>query len=139
MLGRDKIDSKQRPSWIPGTVEGVTDEMISRFFNPKSEYLANAPKLETPGDLTKKQTQPMRYGLPTEDEVGELVRGVHKSGGTMMLTLDELVGKFSDLRPGKMGVKEKVQEIASRRCSVVDNADGNFVWLKWKHGPRLKW
>jgi 3-hydroxyisobutyryl-CoA hydrolase len=36
-----------------------------------------------------------------------------------------------------MGVKEKVLEVAKRRCGVEDNADGNAIWLKWKHEPAL--
>jgi hypothetical protein len=26
-----------------------------------------------------------------------------------------------------------VLEVVQRKCNVVDNADGNFQWLKWKH------
>lgn len=77
----------------------------------------------------------MKYALPTEDEIGTMVRGSHNSGGGTGIRLDELVSKFNDLRPGKMGVKEKVIEVARRKCEVVDNKDGNFVWLKWKHTP----
>lgn len=75
----------------------------------------------------------MQYALPSEEEIGSVVRGSHKSGGSKGLRLDELIARFEDLRGGKMGVKEKVTEVVSRKCEVVDNADGNFVWLKWKY------
>jgi hypothetical protein len=26
-----------------------------------------------------------------------------------------------------------VLEVVQRKCDIVDNADGNFQWLKWKH------
>jgi 3-hydroxyisobutyryl-CoA hydrolase len=75
----------------------------------------------------------MKYALPTEDEIGTMVRGSHTSGGGTGISLDELLSKFNVLRQGKMGVKEKVREVVHRKCEVVDNVDGNFVWLKWKH------
>ena len=77
----------------------------------------------------------MKYALPTEDEIGSVVRGSHSSGGGTGIRLDELVSRFHDLRQGKMGVKGKVLEVAKRKCEIVDNEDGNFVWLKWKHSP----
>jgi 3-hydroxyisobutyryl-CoA hydrolase len=77
----------------------------------------------------------MKYALPTEEEIGSVVRGSHSSGGTTGLRLEELISKFKDLRGEKMGVEEKVLEVAKRKCEIVDNSDGNFVWLKWKHVP----
>jgi len=79
----------------------------------------------------------MKFALPTDEEIGAVVRGTHSSGGTTGITLDELLSRFEQLRQGKMGVREKVLEVAQRRCQTVDNADGNYVWLKWNHGrPR---
>lgn len=76
----------------------------------------------------------MKYTLPTEDEIGAMVRGSHNAGGGTGISLNELVAKFKDLRPGKLGVEEKVREVAQRKCDVVDNGgDGNAVWLKWRH------
>ncbi|KAF8651425.1 hypothetical protein AX16_004727 [Volvariella volvacea WC 439] len=126
--------TSNRPQWSPNTLEEVTDEIVSRFFDKSSPFLKNVPALEFPESVLKQQlSPPMRYALPTEEEIGQVVRGSHSSGGSMGLQLDELVGKFADLRPGKLGVREKVLEVAKRRCEIVDNADGNFVWLKWKH------
>ncbi|TFK76353.1 3-hydroxyisobutyryl-CoA hydrolase [Pluteus cervinus] len=136
VLGGGKEKKDERPNWSPSTVDGVTDEIVSRFFEGSSSFLSNVPTLDIPEVFAKKiSLQPMKFGLPTEEEIGTVVRGEHKTGGTMGMTLDELVGKFGNLRPGKLGVKEKILEVASRRCEIVDNADGNFVWLKWKSAP----
>ncbi|EEB89211.1 hypothetical protein MPER_12715 [Moniliophthora perniciosa FA553] len=62
-----------------------------------------------------------------------MVTGDHPSGANSGLTEDELVDKFNALYDGKVGVKEKVLEVARRRCQLVDNADGNRVWLQWRH------
>ena len=83
--------------------------------------------------LTAKEKNPMRYTLPTEKEIGTMVLGSHHASGKAGLKLEELVSKFEHLRRGKHGVKEKILEVAQRKCEIVDNADGNFQWLKWKH------
>ncbi|KAF9469221.1 3-hydroxyisobutyryl-coenzyme A hydrolase [Collybia nuda] len=127
----DKI--KERPQWSPDALNEVSDEIVSRFFSPSSPYLSSVPTLTIPKHLSSGTSKPMKYALPTEDEIGTMVRGSHISGGGTGIRLDELVSKFNNLRPGKMGVKEKVLEVAHRKCEVVDNKDGNFVWLKWKH------
>lgn len=111
---------------------------MNRFFDPRSTYLASTPELEIPessarGDLPA----PSKFALPTEEEIGQVVCGSHRSGGVTSIRLDELVTRFNDLRSGKMGVREKVLEVAQRRCDIEDNGDGNAVWLKWRHEPTL--
>jgi 3-hydroxyisobutyryl-CoA hydrolase len=109
-------------------------EVLSKFFSPDSLYCSLTPKLTIPDHLVSgKETNPMRHGLPTEKEIGRMVRGSDHSSGGSGLRLDELVAKFEDLRRGKRGVREKVLEVAERKCEIVDNSDGNFQWLKWKH------
>jgi len=75
----------------------------------------------------------MRFALPTEEEIGSIVMGTHVSGGGLGVRFDELLARFAEIRPGKLGVKEKVLEVVQRKCELTDNADGNRVWLKWKH------
>ena len=75
----------------------------------------------------------MRFCLPTEKEIGAMVRGIHHASGKAGLTQDELISKFERLRKGKHGVREKIIEVVQRKCDIVDNADGNFRWLKWRH------
>ena len=126
--------TEERPRWSPATLNEISDEIVSRFFDPNSPYLPLVATLTIPPHLTA-TGKPMKYALPTEDEIGSVVRGSHTSGGGTGLRIDELLSKFNDLRQGKLGVKEKILEVVSRKCDIVDNGDGNFVWLKWKHMP----
>lgn len=75
----------------------------------------------------------MKFALPSEKEIETVVTGSHRSGGEMSLQMDEVVSRFGEMRGGKMGVKEKIYEVIKRRCELIDNADGNRVWVKWKH------
>lgn len=129
----DKI--RERPAWLPNTLEEVSDaDIVSKFFLKDSPYLSSAPKITVPDYLSMaKERDPMRYALPTEKEIGTMVRGSHHASGRAGLKMVELISKFEDLRQGKHGVKEKILEVAQRKCEIVDNADGNFQWLKWKH------
>ncbi|KDR81742.1 hypothetical protein GALMADRAFT_135147 [Galerina marginata CBS 339.88] len=125
---------KERPGWSPSTLEDVTPDIISRFFDPKSSFLTPAPSLSVPAELTSGTiSNPFKYVLPTEEEIGSVVTGSHASGGGLAFRFDELLARFAELRPGKMGVKEKLLEVVQRRCELTDNQDGNRVWLKWKH------
>lgn len=80
-------------------------------------------------------SDPAKYALPTEAEIRLVVNGSHQSGGSTKIRLDELVERFNSLRAGKLGVREKVLEVAQRKCIMEDNADGNRVWLTWKEHP----
>jgi 3-hydroxyisobutyryl-CoA hydrolase len=121
------------PSWSPATLKEVTSEIVSRFFEPESPYLEGAPELTIPEEGPDRLSNAMKFALPSENEIGSVVIGQHRSGGEMSLRIDELLGRFAELRPGKMGMKEKIIEVIERRCDLIDNADGNRVWLKWKH------
>ncbi|KAL0946804.1 hypothetical protein HGRIS_012975 [Hohenbuehelia grisea] len=122
--------TKARPSWSPNNLDAVTPAIVSKFFDARSPFLQSAPRIAvSQGSST---VRPMQYALPSEETIGAMVRGSHSKGGNTSMKLDELLAKFEDLCGGKKGVKEKVIEVAHRRCNVVDNSDGNFVWLKWK-------
>jgi 3-hydroxyisobutyryl-CoA hydrolase len=127
--------TSERPAWSPADLTDVSDAEIMRtFFSADSPYLSSVPKLTVPEYLsTAKEKNPMRYALPTEQEIESMVLGSHYSSGKSGIKMEELVSKFEDLRPGKLGVKEKVLEVAKRKCEIVDNSDGNFQWLKWRH------
>jgi len=127
------VHKSKEPSWSPASLKEVTSSIVSRFFEPESPYLAGAPKLTISDEASDRVSDAMRFALPSEKEIGSVVMGQHSSGGEMSLQMEELLGRFGELRPGKMGVKEKIVEVIERRCDLIDNADGNRVWLKWKH------
>jgi len=127
--------TSERPNWSPDTLRKISDEdVFYKFFSQDSPYRFATPKLTIPNHLSSaKETNPMRYTLPTEKDIGRMVRGSDRSSGGSGMKLNELVAKFEDLRQGKRGVREKVLEVVERKCEIVDNSDGNFQWLKWKH------
>ncbi|KAG6851294.1 hypothetical protein H0H93_011730 [Arthromyces matolae] len=131
---KNKVD---RPEWSPSSYKDVSEDIVGRFFAKKSPFLVGAPTLSISEALRNQEASNRKlhqYALPTEDEIGAMVRGSHNAGATTGITLDELISTFENLRKGKIGVREKVTEVAQRKCEVVDNGgDGNFVWLKWKH------
>ncbi|KAJ7572054.1 3-hydroxyisobutyryl-coenzyme A hydrolase isoform 1 [Mycena floridula] len=120
--------SKDRALWNPSTYSEVTDEIVARFFD-SSEYLAHAPVLDLPGH---KELLGNTFGLPTQQQIKEVIQGVPPLGGSMGMTFDELLQVFDEHYQGKLGVTKKVTEVVARRCDVVDNSDGNFVWLRWR-------
>jgi len=137
---------KERPNWSPASLKDVSAQVVANFFEPESRYLTLAPELNIPAELSTDTKQnpmkylpnPMKYALPTEEEIGSVITGTHASGGGGSVQFEELLKRFADLRPGKLGVKEKIYEVVQRRCDLTDNADGNWVWLKWKHLPKEK-
>ncbi|KAG6833647.1 hypothetical protein H0H87_002843 [Tephrocybe sp. NHM501043] len=133
------LDKKrnERPAWSPSSHKDVSEEIVARFFAEDSPYLSGVPSLTVSEFLRKQEAsnlKPHKFALPKEDEIGALVRGSHSAGGATGISLDELVSAVENLRNGKLGVQEKVLEVAHRKCQIQDNGgDGNFVWLKWKH------
>jgi 3-hydroxyisobutyryl-CoA hydrolase len=72
-----------------------------------------------------------RYALPTENAIRDVITGEDPDSGAMGYTVEDLLEYFHDSRKGKIGVNEKVLEVVRRKTTVVDNNDGNFVWLRW--------
>ncbi|KAJ7217127.1 3-hydroxyisobutyryl-CoA hydrolase [Mycena pura] len=129
--------SKDRPDWNPSRLEDVTEEIVDRFFSPGSPYLRDASAigdgLSNDGSVARgpsERTQ-LRFALPTENDIRDVITGLDPASGDMGYTLDDLLEYYHDKRAGKLGVSEKVLEVVRRKTTVVDNNDGNFVWLRW--------
>jgi 3-hydroxyisobutyryl-CoA hydrolase len=71
----------------------------------------------------------MHFALPTESEIGEVVRGDHPTSGSFVVTFEEVIGRFEAMKEGKQGVRPKISEVVARRCDV-DQLSGA---LKWKY------
>ncbi|KZT69806.1 3-hydroxyisobutyryl-CoA hydrolase [Daedalea quercina L-15889] len=125
----------ERPNWKPGKINEVTDEFIQKSFFPQLKADdTTAPRLNPPEWLPDaKFLNPMLYALPTEKEIGEMVVGSHKSSGSTVVTLDELIAKFEEKKAGKAGVREKIIEVVQRKCTAEEDAQSGKKWLKWVH------
>jgi 3-hydroxyisobutyryl-CoA hydrolase len=123
-----KEKERGRPAWSPASLDQVDVAALEASFFRSTE---DPPQLKLPETLHKNHppiTSFSRYGLPTENELQTLILGSHISSGSGALTLQELIAKAGDLRGGKRGVAEKVQEVVGRRCAV--DKDG---YIRWKH------
>ena len=60
-----------------------------------------------------------KYSLPTESQVAQYVRSEPKSRKS-------IVKDFVQMRSGKQGIKEVIEEILSRKTTVQD---GKAVWI----------
>lgn len=125
---------KSRPEWYPPSISHVNDADIQEtFFSKYSPSRGTAPTLQPPAMFDqKKLPNPMRFALPTEEEIGQMVSGDHPSSGGTVITEEELLTKFVDLKRGKNGVREKVLEVVQRKCSFDQDKHLNKTWLKWR-------
>jgi 3-hydroxyisobutyryl-CoA hydrolase len=124
----DKV--KHRPNWVPNSLAEVSDEKVFKdFFDAESPLTANAPHLSL-----AKEAGPVRrnYALPSEDEIGQLVLGSHPTSGGKSLTLDDLLARLRRLWGDKHGLREKVLEVVSRRCKVLQDPE-RHGYLQWVH------
>lgn len=129
----DKIET--RPLWSPASLYDVSAKVVANFFEPDSPYLTLAPELTIPADLTPgtRVMNPAKYTLPSEESIRSVVTGSQAYGRMFGIQIEELLERFNEGRPGKLGMKEKIYEVVQRKCELTDNADGNRVWLKWKY------
>ena len=124
-----------RPNWQPSTVSEVSDDFILKSFFPQLKANdTTSPRLSPPEWLAQANVvSPMVYGLPTEEDIGRMVLGSHRSSGSTVLTLDELVAKFEEIKGGKAGVRQKIEEVVQRRCTTEEDKQAGKKWLKWVH------
>ncbi|KAI0690588.1 3-hydroxyisobutyryl-coenzyme A hydrolase [Cytidiella melzeri] len=128
---------KGRPAWSPATLQEVNDaDILGNFFQKFSPENSTAPSIALSDDShlePSKTGSPMLFALPTEEEIRKLVVGSHNTSGGTSLTKDELVQKLDRARRGKMGVREKVLEVVSRRCVEEEDKASGTKYLRWKN------
>jgi 3-hydroxyisobutyryl-CoA hydrolase len=108
----------------------INDNIVQRFFSPESPYLANAPALSVPEHLANVTPTPMKYALPSEEEISRIIRASGNEG----ITFAELLNHFKSQRQGKMGIEEKITEVTQRKCHVVDPGN-KLVWIDSRISP----
>lgn len=133
---------KGRPAWEPSEVKDVKDsDVVNKFFSANSPFLKGLPKAtftassRTEGDVKSfkavaTETDPLRFSLPSEDEIGLIVRGEHTSSSDTALDLSDLLERTRDLF-NKAGVEDKVKDVVYRRCKVVAKTEGQEQYLRW--------
>lgn len=122
----------KRAAWSPATLAEVSDSAILSTFFSSPPPFKNPPlppiSFATPGGPAYKAYPHARFSLPSEDEIRMFVTGEARGSGDHALNRSDLIGKVSATRAGKVGVREKVDEVIRRKCIVGD--DG---YLKWRY------
>ena len=117
--------------WTPATLEEVSQTSIeSIFFSSTPPFdnppLVNLPRLH-PGNAYKSYPH-AKFSLPSELEIQDVVTGNASGSGKYALTKEEVVKVLTRGRNGKIGVREKVEEVLNRRSTV---GEGNT--LNWRY------
>jgi 3-hydroxyisobutyryl-CoA hydrolase len=107
-------------AWSPPTIEEVRKETIDALFEPRG---ARMQLLTDRGSRDKDYTHRNTTGLPFEDFVQRVVGEIAKSGGTRKDIVELFLRQFE----GKVGVREKIEEILLRKTQV--GADGTISWV----------
>lgn len=95
---------KERPAWAPGTLDEIDEKEVDGFFEQPPQL-----RLLEAGDRSAYREYPHAWlGLPREEEVVALNVGGELQG-------EEIVQHFLRAKEGKVGVREKVEEILERR------------------------
>lgn len=126
---------KGRAAWSPNKLADTPLEpVLANFYDPESTFLEKVPAttFSTPNGKYVK-TNPMRFSLLSEEEIGRLIRGEHPSSSSVAFTLEELVEKVKALSGGKQGVEEKVKDVVRRRCQEVPKSGMQEGHLRWIH------
>ena len=116
------------PEWKPSTLEGVSSNDVQEFFNnPSAEETI---ELIDPYPGSPKQTYSdyphALFSLPRELDIEPVVKSYGRDGPQAVI--DETLRRWNN----KAGVKEKVQDVISRKTV---ESDRGIVW-KGK-GPNL--
>ncbi|KAG2146861.1 3-hydroxyisobutyryl-coenzyme A hydrolase [Suillus bovinus] len=119
--------TKARPAWSPDQLDKVSDAIVGRFFETESSYLCDVPTLTAPDFLSNGKQNPMKFALPSEASILEIVKS---KAGKGPISLSDLLAHFDDLYSGKQGVGEKVVEVVKRSCDVIGNQGSEVVNCK---------
>ncbi|KAG1756342.1 3-hydroxyisobutyryl-coenzyme A hydrolase [Suillus paluster] len=119
--------TRGRPTWSPDKLNDVTDLIVRQFFEKDSSYLSAMPILTPPDFLLSGKQNPMRFALPSEDAILQIVKSKARKDP---ISLSDLLAHFDNLHSRKQGVAEKVVEVVRRRCDVIGNQGSEVVDCK---------
>ncbi|KAG0246288.1 ClpP/crotonase-like domain-containing protein [Mortierella sp. GBAus27b] len=117
------IEKTLDPKWKPATIETVDRETIlGEYFRTKAPEPLALSSPQTYYDYPHK-----RYGLPSEDEIRRIVTGETQGSGPLQLTGEEVADVLVKKTGGKIGVREKVLEVLSRK--VTKGPGDELKWI----------
>lgn len=120
-----------RPDWQPSTLAEVSEKsVIQDFFSPSSKYLASKPEFYPTAGFDKPK-HPMRYALPSQENIMNYVTQDIPGGGGLAVTRDQVLQHFEQQTKGKGGVQDKIAEVLDRMCEEEAGEDGKG-WLRRK-------
>lgn len=125
---------KTRADWSPATLEDVKAQAIHDiFFSSKAPPTTQVLPLSLTATKQKPYTQyPFRgYGLPSEEDVERVVTGEAKGSGSLSLTRDEVIETLQRRWKGKVGLRQKVEEILDRKTK--EGGEKESRTLRWLH------
>ncbi|GAA5990926.1 hypothetical protein JCM5350_008281 [Sporobolomyces pararoseus] len=125
----------QNPSWSPSTLSEVTPESLQKIFFSSPPPFDNPPvsnfkpsRKDRLNPLPAYKTHPYSiFGLPTEKKIEAVVKGESKDSPDYAVTRKEVVEKFEREYSGKVGVREKVEEVLDRRTVVAE--ENTLRWI----------
>ncbi|KAF8925618.1 hypothetical protein BGZ58_000644 [Dissophora ornata] len=117
------IEKSLNPQWKPATIEDVDrEQMLGVYFRNQ------APKpLSLSNTVSWREYPYRRYGLPSENDIRMIVTGEAQGSGPLQLTADEVADVCVKKSGGKIGVREKVLEVLSRK--VTKGHEGELKWI----------
>lgn len=117
------IEKSLQPKWEPATIEEVDHEkVLGQYFKNQS------PKALSLLSGTSWMKYPYsRYSLPSEDEINMVVTSETQDSGLLQLTAEEVAEVCVRKISGKIGVREKVMEVLSRRA--MKGPESKLKWI----------
>ena len=114
LIEKNKEKKAQRPAWQPSQLSDVTSSSIRDIFKLRKD----SPKLAALPEGASSYTEyPHSFGLPSERLIGRVVKGDVNDSGSFAVTPQEVHQWFQREWHDKVGVREKVEEVLSRRAS----------------------
>ncbi|GAA6019610.1 hypothetical protein JCM11491_002822 [Sporobolomyces phaffii] len=127
----------QRPAWSPATLGDVSLASIQQTFFASPLPFSNPPvpafrphqaRKDRVNALAPYKVHPYaRFGLPTERAIEAVVKGESKDSPDFAQTRTEIVERFEREYSGKVGVREKVNEVLDRRTVVAE--ENTLRWV----------
>lgn len=126
-----KREKTARAPWSPATLSDLPQSTLQDlFFSGKHGSSTKLSKLPPGPSHTAYTEYPhAAFALPSEQLIGQVVKGELKSSGSAAVTEGDVQNWFAREWNAKIGVREKVKEVLERRTTKGE--DGT---LRWRSG-----